>query len=473
MSVGTLVSKKAPAAAPASQEPLDPGWAWAPYQPDAARPWNLRWAGHLLRRAGFGADWARLQQALADGPQRTVDKLLRPEADVAAFNRAYDEHETAAIDPGSGSSEGLCQWWLRRMILSPQPLLEKMTLFWHHHFGTSNFRVADGPLMQRHVQLLRRHALGRYSKLLGEIARDPATLLSLEADANRRAMPSDRLARALLEHFSVGPGEFTEEDVRQAARAFTGWLVLRRQLRYVEREFDPGTKKILGREGPWKGEDVVRIVLERPAAARLVVRKLYRWLIAETEDPPPAWIDPLARPFSKDYDVARLVETMLRSNAMFSPAAYRRRIKSPVEYALGIIVALEGLSPTAPLAHDLAELGQRLGHPPTVHGWPGGRAWINPFTMARRASLASALLAESGPYAGKLDPAAVARKHGASPPQDAARLLVDLLLQGDLDPAVLQAALKDAAGPGAAQAAPGRLRALVHHVVTLPEFHLG
>ena len=323
------------------------------------------------------------------------------------------------------------------------------------------------------MQLLRQHALGRYSKLLGEIARDPATLLSLEADANRRAMPSDRLARALLEHFSVGPGEFTEEDVRQAARAFTGWLVLRRQLRYVEREFDPGTKKILGREGPWKGEDVVRIVLERPAAARLVVRKLYRWLIAETEDPPPAWIDPLARPFSKDYDVARLVETMLRSNAMFSPAAYRRRIKSPVEYALGIIVALEGLSPTAPLAHDLAELGQRLGHPPTVHGWPGGRAWINPFTMARRASLASALLAESGPYAGKLDPAAVARKHGASPPQDAARLLVDLLLQGDLEPAVLQAALKDAAGPGAAQAAPGRLRALVHHVVTLPEFHLG
>jgi hypothetical protein len=124
MSVGTLESEKekaAPVSGP--KQPLDPGWAWAPYQPDAARPWNLRWAGHLLRRAGFGADWARLQQALADGPQRTVDKLLRPEADVAAFNLAYDEHETAAIDPGSGSSEGLCQWWLRRMILSPQPLL--------------------------------------------------------------------------------------------------------------------------------------------------------------------------------------------------------------------------------------------------------------------------------------------------------------------------------------------------------------
>jgi uncharacterized protein (DUF1800 family) len=460
------------AAASGPKQPLDPGWAWAPYEPDGKRPWSLRWAGHLLRRAGFGADWARLQQALHDGPQQTVDKLLRPDADVAAFNRAYDEHETAAIDPGSGSAETLAQWWLRRMLVSPQPLLEKMTLFWHHHFGTSNFRVADGPLMQRHVQLLRQHALGRYSKLLVEIARDPATLLSLEADANRRATPNDRFARALLEHFSVGPGEFTEDDVRQAARAFTGWFVLRHKLRYLEREFDPGTKKILGQEGPWKGEDVVRIVLERPAAARLVVRSLYRWLIAETEDPPAAWIEPLAVSFSKDYDVARLVETMLRSNLMFSPAAYRRRIKSPVEYALGIVVALEGLTPTAPLVQDLAELGQRLGHPPTVHGWPGGRAWINPFTVARRASLASALLAESGPYGGKLDPAAVARKHGASAPQDAARLLVDLLLQGDLEPAVLQAVLKDAAGPGPAQGATARLRAVVHQIVTLPEFQL-
>ena len=453
-------------------DPIDPAWAWAPYEPDAARPWNLRWAGHLYRRAGFGGSWSQLQEALGDGPQKAVEKLLRPRADVAAFNRVYDGHETASIDPGSGSAEGLCQWWLRRMIATPHPLLEKMTLFWHGYFGTSNVRVGHGVLVQRYVHLLRKHALGRFAPLVREIARDPATLLSLGADANRKARPNDRVARALLEEYTLGPGTYSEQDVRETARAMTGWFVLRGRLRFIPREHDASAKKILGREGPWKDEDAVRIALEQPAAPRRVVRKLYRFLVSETDEPGDALVAPLAESLAKDYDVARLVETVLRSNLFFSPAAYRQRVKSPVEFALGSVRAFEEILPTAPLDRDLADLGQQLAHPPTVQGWPGGRAWINNFTLPRRSNLAWSMLAEAGPYAGKLDPAAVARKHGASSPEAASRLLVDLLLQGDVEPGTAQGVLSRSAGSDAAGGLPRRLRRLAHSIVNLPEFHL-
>ncbi|MFH1921492.1 MAG: DUF1800 family protein, partial [Planctomycetota bacterium] len=359
-----------PGPAPAGK-PIDPQWAWAAYQPDDQRPWDLRLAGHLFRRAAFGADWNTLQQALADGPQRTVDRLLKPEADVEGFNRTYQEYETAAA--GSNSADGIRAWWLRRMIQTPHPLLEKMTLFWHDHFATSNARVNSAALIQGHVQLLREHALGRFEPLLEAVSRDPATLVWLGADTNRRAVPNDAYARQLMGRFSLGLGNFDEHDIAEAARAFTGWFVLRNQLRYIPREHDPGTKKVLGQEGKFDGDDVVRIVLEQPATPQLLVRKLYRWLICETHQPDDALLAPLAASFAEDYDTGKLVETMLRSNLFFSPPAYRQRIKCPVEFALGIVKGLEGMIPTARLGSDLAALGQNLYHPPTAGGWEGGR----------------------------------------------------------------------------------------------------
>ena len=140
----------------------DPGWAWAPYAPEAQRPWNLALAAHLYRRATFGAGWGELQQALSDGPQRTVDKLLRPPADVEAFNRRYDESENAA----AGSVDGLRAWWLRRMMETPHPLLEKMTLFWHSYFAVNAGPVNNPGLMRDYVRLLRSHALGSFDSLL-------------------------------------------------------------------------------------------------------------------------------------------------------------------------------------------------------------------------------------------------------------------------------------------------------------------
>lgn len=442
----------------------DPAWAWAAYSPSESAPWDLARAAHLYRRAGFGASWGELQQALTDGPQRTIDRLIKPETDPEPFNREHDQYESSA------SVDGLRAWWLRRMIQTPHPLLEKMTLFWHSHFAADAANVKDARLMQQNIRLLRTQALGSFRAMLEGVWRDPAMLLSIGAQANRKARPNEDLARTLLEVFTVGPGRFTQEDVREAARALTGWFVLRGQVRYIEREHDDGDKQILGQKGPFKGDDVVRILLEQSATAQALVRKLYRFLLSETEEPDASLLAPLAESFAKDYDISKLVGTILRSNLFFSQVSYRRRVKSPIDFALGIIKGLEETVSTTQLAQDLANLGQNLYHPPTAHGWPGGRHWINTFTMAARSNLALALLRGSGPYGDKLKAWPVAQRYGASDLQSAGRFLLDLFLQGDAERGEYDALLK------AAEAQAGGLQEQVRRVAqgitTLAEFNL-
>lgn len=459
----------APDAVPSQLDSIDPAWAWAAYVPDAQRPWDRRLAGHLLRRAGFGPDWPSLERARADGPQRTIDRLLRPEGDLTAFNRTYDQLEADSIDADATSTQSLRQWWLRRMILSPHPLLEKTTLFWHGHFGVSGGRVDSERLMQRHVGLLRRHALGSYRRLLESVCQDPAVLLNAGVKNDPKSRPNEYFARVVLEYYTLGPGVATEADLREAARAFTGASVLRGEYRFRDLEHDGGPKSLLGQQGPLIAADVVRIALAQPAAPQYLVRKLYAWLISETVDPPPSLIAPLARSLAPDYDLSRLVETMLRSNLFFSPAAYRQRVKSPIEFALGIVRGLGELVPTGPLGWQLDTLGQSLCQPPTVHGWSGGTLWLNRMMLIARNNMARAMLSDSGPYEGKLDPGAAARKHGFPSPDAAAKFLVDLFVQGDL-PAELLAKVAEVARAGGD--ANNRLRRLTHAIVTLPEFQL-
>jgi uncharacterized protein (DUF1800 family) len=447
----------------------DPDWAWAEYEPDAERPWNLAQAGHLYRRAAFGANWAQLQQALSDGPRRTIDKLLRPQSDMTEFNRTYDDYEKSAV-----SVDALQAWWLRRIIQTPHPLLEKMTLFWHSHFATNGEKVKSARLMQQHTQLLRSQALNSFGTLLEGISHDPAVLVWLDAVANRKALPNENFVKPLMETFTLGPGQYTEKDVSEASRAFTGWFVLSGQLRYIEREHDENIKHILGREGNFKDDDVIRILLEHQATSKRLVRKLYNWLICETEQPDENLIAPLAESFAKDYDVQKVVETMLRSNLFFSPAAYRRRIKCPVEFAAGIIRGLEGVVSTTELAQDLANLGQDLCYPPTVRGWVGGQNWINNATMIGRYNLASSLLSDSGPYASKLNPSGVAQKYGFSTLESEIQFMLDLFLQGNLDTDVYDKMLKTAQERKGndGNKKEDKIRNFTHAVITLPEFHL-
>ena len=215
---------------------------------------GLRRAGHLYRRAAFGASWEQLQQALHDGPGQTIDRLLRPEGNVAEFNRTFDGYEAAAIDPDSESVDALGTWWLRRMMQTPHPLLEKMTLFWHNHFAVSNAQVKNGWLMYRHVQMLRRHALGQFPAFLAALVRDPAMLTGLGAGANRKAAPTETFSRVLMDQYVLGRDQASAADVRESGRAMTGWFVMGNQLRYLPHEHDDGVKDILGEKGAWSDE---------------------------------------------------------------------------------------------------------------------------------------------------------------------------------------------------------------------------
>ena len=294
---------------------LDPEWCWARYEPDAAHPWNLHRAAHLCRRAGFGASGDRLQEALADGPQESVTKLLKGSDGTAAFNEAYDGYETSS----AGDAAGLRAWWLRRMIETPHPLLERLTLFWHGHFGVSNARVGNTEVTCRYLHRLRQQALGRFDLLLENVVEDPAMLLALNARSNRKARPELGFSRVLLEEFTLGPGRFSESDLKAAARSFTGWHVSQWEVGFNPDEHDTGPKTLLGETGHWDRKDVVRILLKQPSTARRVANRLCECFISDTDPPPENVILPLADQFAKDFDITRLIETVLRSNLFFSP----------------------------------------------------------------------------------------------------------------------------------------------------------
>ncbi len=444
----------------AAGEP-SPASAWKRYEPDAERPWDLARAAHLFRRTTFGADWNELERAIADGPQRTIDRLLRPDADTAAFDAACDRDEaTAAL---SGSADALRAWWLRRMIRTPHRLRERLTLFWHGHFATSIAQVKSATLMHRTVGRLRENALGSFAALLAGNSTDPALLIGHDAAASRKARPSIGYVRALLEHHTLGPDGYSESDLREAARAFTGGFILRGKFRSIPREHDGGVKRVLGREGRFDAKGVLQVVLEHPGTARHVVRSLYRFLVSETSSPSDELIAPLAEAFGRGGDIAAVVETIVRSDLFFSDAAYRQRVKSPVDLALGVVKAFEEVIGTARLGDDLEALGQSLFEPPNAAGWAGGRHWVRPLTLVARHNLAAAMLAAEGPYGGKLDPAAVAAKHGRKSPDDVRRFLKALLVGGDVSDEsrrVLNAASSNDA------------RSLAHLVATLPEFQL-
>jgi uncharacterized protein (DUF1800 family) len=405
----------------------DPAWAWARYEPDAGRPWDARLAAHLLRRAGFGPNRAEIDQAENDGPQKTIDRLLEPNGDLAAFEEMYAEYEMAS----EGSVPSLRAWWLRRFIDTPYPLLEKLTLFWHGHFATSQAEVGHGPLMQRHVKLLREHALGNFRTLLKAVMLDPAMLVSVEAQKSRKAMPPTTLAHTLLTYFTVGEGNFSETDVAETARAFTGWFVFRTRREFLDREYDGGEKSIFGKKGSFTAEEALDVIGDQKATSQTIVRKLYRQFVSEIEEPSDALLNPLVDSFAESGDVLGTVETILRSNVFFSPAAYRCRVKSPVEYAIGLVRAFEGRVGTGQLSQRLADLGQNLYNPPTSAGWPDGLAWLNDATIVGRDNLAWEFFRKKGENKVRLDAAAFAQKHGKQDVAGSRAFFAEVLLQSD------------------------------------------
>ena len=449
----------------------DPDRAWGPFEPTPADPWDRPRVAHLHRRAGFAASWSVLGRDLGDGPAASVDRLLDGEPTsidgmpAGAFGRMLD----AMADRlgASGPLTGAQGVWLYRMIHTPDPLRERLALFWHDHFATSNAKVNNPALLQAQAALLREHALGDFGALLGAIGRDPAMLIWLDATVNRKAHPNENYAREVMELFALGRGRYTEADIREAARALTGRYVVGDRVREVLGQHDGGTKTILGRSGPFRGDDLPAILLDQPACAEFLCGKLFRLFVSEVDEPSAELIAPLARAFrDSGYRVRVPVEIVLRSRLFHAPEVRRRRVKGPVELAVGMIRALEVVGPTVSttaLAGACARMGQSLYAPPSVAGWDGGPAWINTTTTLARTNLALALLSRSDDDFGKrLDPEALADRHGRPP----AAFFADLLVQDAFGPKLRARVLASAAS------APDPALEAATLVLTAPEFQL-
>jgi uncharacterized protein (DUF1800 family) len=291
-----------------------------------------------------------------------------------------------------------------------------------------------------------------------------------------------------MELFSLGIGtpqkpNYTEQDIREAARAFTGWEIQGGKAVFNPGQHDDGPETVLGKTGKFKGEDIVAICLDQKVCPYFIAGKLFRFLVSETITPTEELLEPLAVQFRKsDYDFGALVETVLRSNLFFSPAAYRKRVKAPADFALGIVRALEGRIGTLALASALEDLGQNLFYPPTVKGWDGGPAWLNGQTLLFRQNLALALTStEDDRYGRRTDPAALAEKYGKKAGAEVVDFFLGLFLQGDVPRESRAKLLKyQEEAPNQTvpvywteqDAAEHRVRALCHLVLTLPEFQL-
>jgi len=365
---------------------LSPDEAWLPFEPTREQPFNRRLAAHLHRRAGFAANTRELDEAVNLGPQDAVKRLLAAGNENGAFDGEMQKF--AKLTLAANNPELLSGWWLHRMRHTPAPLLEKTTLFWHGHFATSAAKVRDPALMFQQNELLRQHALGNFADLVRGIARDPAMLLYLDSATNRKNHPNENFARELVELFCLGVGNYTEPDIQQLARCFTGWEVQHGLFQFNTYQHDGGIKKVLGKSGQFDGDDGLRVILQQPAAAQFVSAKLVRFFVSDEPEVPADWIAPLARSFhDHGLTVAPVLETILTSRLFYSPASLGCKVRSPVELGVGLLRALDANANMVQLAGRLRDLGQMPLFPPNVKGWDGGRTWIDSSALLGRAKL--------------------------------------------------------------------------------------
>ena len=395
--------------------------------PKAGDSWTLGEAAHLLNRAGFGGspdeihEWHKLGrrgavEKLISGPDEAggpaLPDWMRPEqvrADMLARQEIQRELRRGRLAVENEEAEKARReafrqiqrknrlrmeqardWWFHRILSTASPLHEKMTLFWHDHFATSAQKVSEPVLMLRQNQLFREHACGNFKKLTTAIVTDPAMMIYLDTGNSRKGSPNENFARELFELFTLGEGNFNEQDVSDAARAFTGYRLDRitGEVSHSPRIWDGEAKTIFGRNGRFNGQDVINLIFGQPAAATFITRKIWEFLVYE--NPPGPAIDALASVLrDADYDIAELLREIFMSREFYSAAAIRTQIKCPVQYLVSMLKHLEISYPPAGFASGAQlQLGQTLFTPPNVAGWDWGKAWINTNTLLNRYNLA-------------------------------------------------------------------------------------
>jgi uncharacterized protein (DUF1800 family) len=458
----------------------DAAKCWLPFEPSKEAPWDLRRVVHLHRRAGFAATWAEIQRDLKDGLGASIDRLL---AGKARSQGVPEDFEPTAADlagaVGHYGSERLKAWWIYRMMFGPDPLTERLTLMWHNHFATSNAKVHSLDAMRRQNELFRDLARAPFGKLLSAVLRDPAMLFWLDAQTNRKGHANENLAREVMELFTLGIGHYSETDVKEAARALTGWSytgeVAEGQFREDPAQHDEGDKTILGRKGRWKGADLVRMLLEHPATAQRLVLRLCEQFMGEGAVNAAA-VKTLAVDLVRhDLNIGWAVETVLRSRAFFAEANLRTRVLGPVEYVVGAARALELFDPapsTLLMADFAARQGQELFYPPNVGGWSTGRNWISTRAMIGRANYAAGLASGSlNRTRQPLDALGLARRHGRADNLETIIAFYGELLLGVAPSEAMRTRILAALGPRPT-AAPATVLRAVALMLASPEAQL-
>jgi len=410
-------------------------------EPLPASEWSFDHAAHLLERAGFGGTPEEIARFAAMTPEAAVDLIVNYEqiADTlppfehsgiwdeamladADLHLRFDDVMAKAAEVGEVYGEvvreegprklqditdalyykylssnrewqRVAQWWAERMLTSPRPLEEKMTLFWHGHFATEELKNDDYRLMLQQNMTLRQLATSDMNSLLIAMSKDPAMLLYLDNRLNVKGHANENYAREILELFSLGIGNYTENDIKEAARAFTGWR--NQGLTFIDdrAQHDEGMKTVFGQTGNWDGEDVVDLILQQEAAGEFIAGKIYRFFVREEISE--QMLDELAARLRDDnYALKPFLRALFLSQDFYSEPSLGTQIKSPVQFLVSTYrkLGLERIpgTPYFPAATNL--LGQALGNPPNVKGWDGGRAWLNPSTILLRNNLIGHLL---------------------------------------------------------------------------------
>ncbi len=369
-------------------------------------------ARHLLSRTGFAPTATEIREFAALSRTQAVDRLLAtvrtepitpmpagindfmPLPKLRAMRQnATEEERKRFVREQIEKGLALRAWWLQEMRVTDSPLTERMTLFWHNHFVSSQQKVKSTALLARQNLLLRRHAVGNFGELLHAVARDPAMVVYLDNVSNRKGQPNENFAREVMELFTLGEGHYSEQDIREAARAFTGWSLDRNtgDFRFYRVRHDAGEKTVLGQRGRFNGDEVLDLLLAQPATAEFITAKLWREFVSPQPDPQE--LKRIANRFRDSrYDLRTVLRDLLTSEHFYAPGNRAVLVKSPVDLVVGTL-RLFDIHPQdlRPAALATRNLGQDLLNPPNVKGWPGGEAWINSQTLLARRQLLSRL----------------------------------------------------------------------------------
>ena len=368
-------------------------------------------ARHLLARTTFGPTDAEVRAYAPLTREAAVAKLLRETRTSAATPPPASAIDTTPLRAPRGESASAAErkvfvqqqvreglelraWWVQEMLTTPSPLTERMTLVWHNHFVSGQPKVRVTRLMYRQNVTLRTYALGNFGTMLHAIARDPAMVVYLDSAQNRKGAPNENFAREVMELFTLGEGNYTEQDIKEAARAFTGWSVDRETGQFVFRAFlhDAGEKTVFGKNGRFDGDAVLDLLLARPETAVLVTTKLWREFVSP--DPDLAEVRRIATRFREsNYDIKVVLRELLLCDSFYASENRGVLVKSPIEFVVGTLRTFE-IQPgeTLPFAVAATGMGQNLFSPPNVKGWPGGETWINTTSLLARKQFVDRLL---------------------------------------------------------------------------------